>query len=195
MANSMARRRERRSVELKAARVALQLGWRKVTGSSQRASVKASHEGLKQHLNFDGNEIEVARAAFAVGLISRRRIRGVIPDDALDGIVGRTMTSARRVVSEAELRAFYQSREWRQVAYKCKIRDGRVCMCCGDHPRSGVRIVSDHIIPLRVRWDLRLDPSNIQTLCDECNLGKGSWSAASFVDAGSTRVANGDSTT
>lgn len=31
----------------------------------------------------------------------------------------------------------------------------------------------DHIKPLHKRWDLRLNPRNLQTLCASCNWGKG----------------------
>lgn len=76
---------------------------------------------------------------------------------------------------------FYQTKAWRSLAYRCKLRDGRKCMCCGATPEDGVRIVSDHIKPVRLRWDLRLDPNNIQTLCDDCNLGKGSIDQTDFT--------------
>lgn len=102
-------------------------------------------------------------------------------DTALDNVFlqDRTRTSAgllpAHVVSE-----FYQTPAWRRLAYQCKKRDGRRCMCCGATPEDGVRIVSDHIVPIRLRWDLRLDPTNIQTLCDDCNLGKGSLDHTDF---------------
>jgi 5-methylcytosine-specific restriction endonuclease McrA len=31
----------------------------------------------------------------------------------------------------------------------------------------------DHIEPLSKNWDRRLDPTNVQIMCDDCNLGKG----------------------
>lgn len=76
---------------------------------------------------------------------------------------------------------FYQTKAWKALAYRCKLRDGRKCMCCGATPEDGARIVSDHIKPVRLRWDLRLDPNNIQTLCDDCNLGKGSTDQTDFT--------------
>lgn len=83
-------------------------------------------------------------------------------------------------LTERDLKAFYDSWEWKRLAFDCKKRDGRRCMCCGSTPADGVRIVSDHIKPLRKHWELRLDPANIQTLCDDCNMGKGSRDETDF---------------
>ena len=49
-------------------------------------------------------------------------------------------------------------------------------MCCG----SADKIRGDHIKPIRRYWNLRLDPDNIQILCEECNHGKGSWDETDF---------------
>jgi 5-methylcytosine-specific restriction endonuclease McrA len=38
-----------------------------------------------------------------------------------------------------------------------------------------VKIVVDHIKPLHHHWSLRLQKTNLQVLCDECNQGKGAW--------------------
>lgn len=175
-------RSKKNNTAIRLSRVALQFGWRKVIGGKDRPSVRASFDGLRRHLNVDGNESDVAKAAFAAGLISRRRMRGVLGDDAMDALVGMSQPKADTVISWGKVSEFYKSKEWRQLAYKCKLRDGRRCMCCGATPDSGARIVSDHVMPLRTHWHLRLDPMNIQTLCDECNLGKGSWDQTRFVE-------------
>lgn len=171
----------KRSERVSAARVALQFGWRRVIGGNDRPSVRASIEGLKEHLGVDGGEIDVAKAAFSAGLISRQRMRGVVPEGALDAMIGRSAPTAAFVADGRAVRDFYKSKEWRQLAYKAKLRDGRRCMCCGARPEDGARIVSDHVMPIRTHWHLRLDPENIQTLCDDCNLGKGSWDQTRFA--------------
>lgn len=82
--------------------------------------------------------------------------------------------------------AFYKSWEWRTLRLKALQEHGRVCKCCGNRPgmfyASGepVRIVIDHIKPISKYWHLRLDPSNLQPLCDECNQGKGNWDETDF---------------
>lgn len=76
---------------------------------------------------------------------------------------------------------FYKSWDWRTVRMQVIKQHGRACSCCGAKPGettiSGapVRIVVDHIKPLSKYWHLRLDPANLQILCDECNQGKGAW--------------------
>lgn len=83
--------------------------------------------------------------------------------------------------SEQAIRSFYGSWEWRKLRMKVIKMRGTICECCGssagDTMVSGgkVRIVVDHIKPIRKHWNLRLDEANLQILCDECNMGKGSW--------------------
>jgi 5-methylcytosine-specific restriction endonuclease McrA len=77
--------------------------------------------------------------------------------------------------------AFYRSWEWRQLRMKVIKKHARRCMCCGSRPNDltvdgqPVRLVVDHIKPISKYWHLRLVPSNLQILCDECNMGKGAW--------------------
>jgi 5-methylcytosine-specific restriction endonuclease McrA len=47
------------------------------------------------------------------------------------------------------------------------------CFLCGRSARDGARMNVDHIKPLSKRWDLRLDPRNLQTACASRNWGKG----------------------
>lgn len=76
---------------------------------------------------------------------------------------------------EVILRAFYVSVAWRRLAYRIKLERGAVCECCGARAEDGARIVTDHIRPVRFYWHLRLTETNVQNLCDDCNIGKGSW--------------------
>lgn len=76
---------------------------------------------------------------------------------------------------------FYLSWEWRRARMKIIKAFDRRCMCCGASPDDQmvgggkVRLIVDHIKPLSKHWALRLDPTNLQVLCDECNMGKGAW--------------------
>src|SRR5262245_42935934 len=83
--------------------------------------------------------------------------------------------NGQRHVSKATARiaAFYASWEWKQLSYETKRARGRKCECCGACAPA-VRIVTDHIKPIRRHWELRLEPSNLQVLCDDCNRGKAS---------------------
>lgn len=80
----------------------------------------------------------------------------------------------QRQMTESEIHGFYRSNEWKRLRYAALAKYGRRCRCCGASPRHGVRIVVDHIKPIRTHPHLRLKLSNLQTLCDACNVGKGS---------------------
>jgi hypothetical protein len=76
---------------------------------------------------------------------------------------------------EAKIRDFYDSWEWKRLSYDVRMIGHATCACCGADPkRDRVRIVCDHIKPIRRYWHLRLDAANVQILCDDCNRGKGS---------------------
>lgn len=58
-------------------------------------------------------------------------------------------------------------RLWRIEMREVMIRDGNCCLCCG----ALDNLTIDHIIPLSKGG---LDhPTNMQTLCQPCNLAKG----------------------
>lgn len=71
-------------------------------------------------------------------------------------------------------KGFYRSWEWKKVRYEALKVHGRRCQCCGWKPgdtKEG-HLVVDHILPRRKRPDLQLDLSNLQVLCNDCNMGK-----------------------
>jgi 5-methylcytosine-specific restriction endonuclease McrA len=71
-------------------------------------------------------------------------------------------------------KSFYASRAWRSARYAAlKLANGR-CQCCGACPADGARLCVDHIRPVRHHWHLRLEPTNFQVLCSNCNLAKAS---------------------
>lgn len=67
---------------------------------------------------------------------------------------------------------FYQSEEWRILRYKVLHKRGRKCELCGAE-YGGKRIHVDHIRPKSKYPYLALTESNLQILCDDCNMGKG----------------------
>jgi hypothetical protein len=81
---------------------------------------------------------------------------------------------------EPAVQEFYKSWEWKALRYDVLQQHERRCMCCGAGPSSGIRIVVDHIKPVRWYWHLRLHPDNLQVLCDDCNMGKGSRDETDF---------------
>lgn len=70
--------------------------------------------------------------------------------------------------------SFYHTPEWRRIRMAALVKFAGRCMACGLSAKDGVRIVVDHIKPVRTHWNLRLDETNVQILCNDCNLGKGS---------------------
>jgi 5-methylcytosine-specific restriction endonuclease McrA len=93
----------------------------------------------------------------------------------------KVFNNVRQHASRDKREEFYKSWDWRTLRMKTIKRYGRRCQCCGATPAdrdsagAPVRIVVDHIKPLSKYWQLRLVPSNLQILCDECNQGKGAW--------------------
>jgi 5-methylcytosine-specific restriction endonuclease McrA len=80
-----------------------------------------------------------------------------------------TRKSKKRPVKAAD---FYSSREWRRLRYRALRELGNRCCLCGACPNTGAVLHVDHIQPRSKRPDLALELSNLQVLCEDCNLGK-----------------------
>lgn len=80
---------------------------------------------------------------------------------------------SRKPLKDEVLMAFYESFEWKRLRFDILRERGRRCECCGaDNRQSMIHV--DHIKPVKKHWNLRLDPTNLQVLCEGCNRGKGS---------------------
>jgi len=77
-------------------------------------------------------------------------------------------------VKQLSDKLFFESREWRELRYKALLQHGKQCQCCGATPPTVVLHV-DHVKPRYKFPDLELSLSNLQVLCEACNLGKGAW--------------------
>ena len=68
--------------------------------------------------------------------------------------------------------SFYTSEGWRRVRYQAlELADGG-CVLCGRTRKHGVVLHVDHIKPRSLYPHLSLVLTNLQVLCDDCNLGK-----------------------
>lgn len=66
-------------------------------------------------------------------------------------------------------KSFHTSRKWQELRYKVFKKYGKICMCCNS---SDGRMHVDHIKPRSKYPELALNMSNLQVLCEACNLGK-----------------------
>lgn len=64
---------------------------------------------------------------------------------------------------------FYHSVSWKKCREYIRIRDLGLCKCCLEDKRITIGTIVDHIIPLKVSWDKRLDENNLQLLCTSCH--------------------------
>ncbi len=71
---------------------------------------------------------------------------------------------------------FYASWEWKRARYEALAIHGHRCQCCGWQPGDTAHghLVVDHVKPRRKFPELELDVGNLQVLCNDCNMGKGS---------------------
>lgn len=84
---------------------------------------------------------------------------------------------------ERKRHPFYDSRQWFAIRYEALKINGAACQCCGRSRKHGIILHVDHIKPRANYPHLELELSNLQVLCNECNLGK------SNVDATDWRTA------
>lgn len=68
-------------------------------------------------------------------------------------------------VEGREYKRFYDSKDWRELRYQALLDAGFVCVMCGRNEAT----IGDHIVPTKVRWDLRLDRDNVQAVCVSCH--------------------------
>lgn len=69
---------------------------------------------------------------------------------------------------------FYSSWEWKKLRFEALKAHGHRCQCCGWRPGDTEHghLVVDHIKPRRKNPELQLELSNLQVLCNDCNMGK-----------------------
>jgi 5-methylcytosine-specific restriction endonuclease McrA len=71
---------------------------------------------------------------------------------------------------ENQLHDFYHSKEWKSIRETVHKQLTQMCPVCGNEHN----LIVDHIKPIRYFWELRLTLDNLQVLCGDCNLEKGS---------------------
>src|SRR5690606_41899955 len=81
-------------------------------------------------------------------------------------IVDRDYDRHRR---DQRARAFYKSAAWERLRRVVLARDNYLCQRCLEHQRITPATTVDHIVPLSVAWERRLDMSNLRSLCGPCH--------------------------
>jgi hypothetical protein len=67
---------------------------------------------------------------------------------------------------------FYQTREWRELRWKVLIAGNGKCNECNRGKADGIILHVDHIKPRSKFPELELVFTNLQVLCEDCNIGK-----------------------
>lgn len=80
----------------------------------------------------------------------------------------------RRITDETRRRQAERAKMSPSLRYNVLKRDHFRCQICGATQADGVKLHVDHIVPIAKGGKTEL--SNLRTLCDRCNLGKGSQS-------------------
>lgn len=71
-------------------------------------------------------------------------------------------------------RDFCKTREWQALRFRALQKSNGCCVLCGrSHRVDGVKLHVDHIKPKSRFPALAMDLTNLQVLCEDCNLGKG----------------------
>ncbi|UXA08676.1 HNH endonuclease [Mycobacterium sp. SMC-2] len=69
---------------------------------------------------------------------------------------------------------FYSSYRWRKLARDTR-RRSPLCERCGHTGSPDNCLTTEHVLSLKARPDLRLEPLNTATLCNRCNASRQPW--------------------
>lgn len=103
-------------------------------------------------------------------LIENQKLRQILKVRGID--INKAMRSTK-------YDAFYQSTRWRDIRYNALVKNRSEnsgvnrCSNCGVSGK-GIMFQVDHIKPRYSHPSLEYDPKNLQVLCADCNIGKGS---------------------
>lgn len=67
---------------------------------------------------------------------------------------------------------FYKTWEWRGVRFDVLRASNGKCQLCGRGKQDGIILHVDHIKPRSKYPELELVATNLQVLCEDCNIGK-----------------------
>lgn len=82
----------------------------------------------------------------------------------------------------SESKPFYSTKRWLTLRFKALEKYGQHCMCCNRSASDGVRIDVDHVYPRSKFPELEYELTNLQILCNLCNVGKSNIVIKDFRD-------------
>lgn len=153
--------------------------------SQEYKAARKSKSRKEPHLNTTNTSTDVMQKAKEIVALYERasasRQRASTPPRQAQMIRGKPITpSPRQKVrkstkqqSSQDKDHFYRTSEWRSLRYQVLREQSACCACCGRSPRAhGIVLHVDHILPRSKFPHFALDKSNLQILCDDCNLAK-----------------------
>lgn len=144
---------------------------------------------VREHIGASADDLAAAIDALAKKLPkppkkarSDNSWRSVAPMQASRGPLAPPKNYAKRWERVPD-KEFFESREWKRLRYEALLLHGGKCLCCGASRADGKQIHVDHIKPRSAFPQLQWDISNLQVLCEDCNLGKGAWDYTDWRDS------------
>lgn len=115
-----------------------------------------------------------SRARYAVRILKYVGLNDLAAelDSELYAKITARAKSRNRAPSKVSSHDFYNSDAWKRLRYQALKLHGAACQCCGATRADGVQIHVDHIKPRSKYPRLELQLSNLQILCEPCNMGK-----------------------
>jgi 5-methylcytosine-specific restriction enzyme A len=77
-----------------------------------------------------------------------------------------------RFIRDKDSKKFYNSKAWNIAREQALIRDNRLCQHCLNRKRITYADMVDHIVPIKINWELRVSINNLQSLCNACHRAK-----------------------
>ena len=76
------------------------------------------------------------------------------------------------IVKRSTQTNFYRTKAWRELRLSILLASDCSCKICGNTSEKGAVLHVDHIKPRSLYPELALEESNLQVLCEDCNIGK-----------------------
>jgi hypothetical protein len=164
--------------------------------------VRKSLAKLPQYAGIDCSQKDITGIAIALGKLngaggnrqSQQWIIDNFPDLAKTpipyGCSKPVITKPFKPVLPAQLSSeeFYNCPQWKALRYKALVLHGARCQCCGATAADGVKIHVDHIKPRSKYPALQWELTNLQVLCEPCNMGKSNIDSTDWRPAAPTEL-------